>query len=152
MMLYLNMVRALSKRFRECRFTRISMERNSQADALAKLASTTEAKLPRTITITELPNPSVEVEEEIMTTERNADEGSCMQPIIRFLQDGQLPADRLQARKIVRITPRYMIHHNVLYKRSYSHTTLEIIPEPSSLRLANSKRSFGKKSKLSFLA
>ncbi|KAK0579223.1 hypothetical protein LWI29_022984 [Acer saccharum] len=50
MIRYLRQVRSLMSRF-----IRISREHNSQADALAKLASTSDMKLPRTITVFRLP-------------------------------------------------------------------------------------------------
>ena len=41
-----------------------------------------------------------------------------MDPFIRFLQDGTLPPDLKEARKIRYQAPRYILHEGKLYKRS----------------------------------
>ncbi|KAK0572848.1 hypothetical protein LWI29_038119 [Acer saccharum] len=52
-------------KFIRCELIRISSDHNSQAEALAKLASTSDMKLPRTITIFRLPISSLSEDQEI---------------------------------------------------------------------------------------
>ncbi|KAK0592703.1 hypothetical protein LWI29_023957 [Acer saccharum] len=52
-------------RFIRCDLIRISREHNSQADALAKLASTSDMKLPRTITVFRLPSSNLSEDHQI---------------------------------------------------------------------------------------
>ncbi|KAK0570504.1 hypothetical protein LWI29_002241 [Acer saccharum] len=52
-------------KFIRCELIRISSDHNSQAEALAKLASTSDMKLPRTITIFHLPISSLSEDQEI---------------------------------------------------------------------------------------
>ncbi|KAK0570580.1 hypothetical protein LWI29_003459 [Acer saccharum] len=52
-------------RFIRCDLIRISREHNSQADALAKLASTSDMKLSRTITVFRLPSSNLSEDHQI---------------------------------------------------------------------------------------
>ena len=52
-----------------------------------------------------------------------------MTPIISFLQDGHLPQDVEEARKIRRRATRFKILNDILYKRGFSMPYLKCVDE-----------------------
>ncbi|KAL5776915.1 hypothetical protein ACOSP7_009841 [Xanthoceras sorbifolium] len=46
---------------------------------------------------------------------------------MRYLWNGELLDERLEVWRVVRKTPRYVIHHNQLYRRGFSHPLLRCI-------------------------
>ena len=52
-----------------------------------------------------------------------------MTPIISFLQDGHLPQDIEEARKVKKIAARFMILSDTLYKRGFSMPYLKCVDE-----------------------
>ncbi|KAL5844595.1 hypothetical protein ACOSQ3_010650 [Xanthoceras sorbifolium] len=111
---------------------RISSENNLQADALARLASSTLVKLSRTMTIFELANPSVDKVE--TTTKIVYQEGSesWITPIVKYLQTAELLCERSEAKKIVRKSSRYMHLDGKLYRRGFSLPYLRYIDSPKT--------------------
>ncbi|TXG63364.1 hypothetical protein EZV62_010358 [Acer yangbiense] len=67
-----------------------------KADALAKLASTSDMKLPRIVTVFRLPESSIAEEPVVYVVipEYSPDTDTWMAPIVRFLQDGVLPDEK----------------------------------------------------------
>ncbi|XP_075652681.1 uncharacterized protein LOC142623162 [Castanea sativa] len=55
--------------------------------------------------------------------------GSWMSPIISFLQDGHLPQDIKEARKVKKRAARFMILNDALYKRGFSMPYLKCLDE-----------------------
>jgi Reverse transcriptase-like len=92
--------------------------RNSQADALSKLAASGNLDKDLPIIVMEVPKPSIDlpllevfpVEEEVST---------WFTPIWEYLIWGVLPSDELLARKIKRISLMYAILNEKLYKEGY---------------------------------
>ncbi|KAK1568807.1 hypothetical protein Q3G72_029018 [Acer saccharum] len=76
-------------------------DHNSQADALAKLASTSDMKLPRTITVFRLPTPNLSEDREIDVLIPDPVGESWMTPIMNYLRDGTLPEDKGTAQREV---------------------------------------------------
>ena len=91
---YLSQVKTLMAKFIRCVLVRISREDNSQADALAKLASTTDMKLPRTVTVFQLPDPAVAEDQDSGVLIPDPEGESWMTPILNYLRDGVLPPDK----------------------------------------------------------
>ena len=52
-----------------------------------------------------------------------------MTPIISFLQDGHLPQDIEEARKVRKRAARFMILNDTLYKRDFSMPYLKCVDE-----------------------
>ena len=73
-------------------------EKNSNADALAKLASTKENDSLGIIPVEHLSNPSIKGEE----TQVIQAIDTWMTPIVKFLEEGTLPSDKNEARKLRR--------------------------------------------------
>ncbi|TXG74094.1 hypothetical protein EZV62_002673 [Acer yangbiense] len=71
-------------KFIRCTILQISKDHNSQADAFTKLASTTDMKLPRTVTVFRLPEFSVMVEPtaNVIIPEYGPDPETRMTPIM----------------------------------------------------------------------
>ena len=132
MIQYLGRVKALIARFTRFTLLRIPREQNSQADALAKLASTTDMKLPRTVTVFRLPEASIVAEEEVsvIIPEYGPDPETWMTPIINFLQDGVLPDERNASLRIRRQSPRYLLINRWLYRRGFSLPYLRCVAPP----------------------
>ncbi|KAK0588330.1 hypothetical protein LWI29_038096 [Acer saccharum] len=106
MIRYLRQVRSLMSRFIRCDLIRISREHNSQADALAKLASTSDMKLPRTITVLRLPSSNLSEDHQIGVLIPEPVGESWMTPIMNYLRDGTLPEDKGTAQRVRRQAPR----------------------------------------------
>ena len=64
MILYLKKVRELFKKFIRVQVRHVPRVENSQADALAKLATTSREDLDKQVSIELLPKPSVNVDDE----------------------------------------------------------------------------------------
>ena len=97
MILYLKKVRELLKKFVRVQVRHILRVENSQADALAKLATTSPKDLDRHIPIEHLPKPSININSEEIFPVMNA---LCwMDPIWDHLLNGTLPSDPKEASK-----------------------------------------------------
>ncbi|KAK0573318.1 hypothetical protein LWI29_006353 [Acer saccharum] len=121
-------------KFVRCSVLRISREHNSQADALAKLASSSELKLPRTVTIFRLLESSITEESVVhaVIPEYGTDGDTWMTPIMKFLQDGALPEEKSASLRVRRQSPRYLLINRVLYRRGYSLPYLRCIAPPQT--------------------
>ncbi|KAK0581052.1 hypothetical protein LWI29_009377 [Acer saccharum] len=104
-------------KFVRCELIRISRDHNSQADALAKLASTSDMKLPRTITVFRLSTPSIPEDHPINVLIPDPVGESWMTPIMDYLRHGTLPEDKITAQRIRRQAPRYLIINGSLFRR-----------------------------------
>ncbi|XP_052199602.1 uncharacterized protein LOC127806391 [Diospyros lotus] len=96
MVAYLQKVQELLHFFEECEVNQVPWSQNSHADALVRLASVGEIDSLGTIPIEFLATPSAEKRTETLTVELRPD--SWMKPIMDYLQGGQLPSDKLEAR------------------------------------------------------
>ncbi|KAK0590638.1 hypothetical protein LWI29_029778 [Acer saccharum] len=121
-------------KFVRCSVLRISREHNSQADALAKLASSSELKLSRTVTIFRLLESSITEESVVhaVIPEYGTDGDTWMTPIMKFLQDGALPEEKSASLRVRRQSPRYLLINRVLYRRGYSLPYLRCIAPPQT--------------------
>ena len=79
MILYLKKVRELFKKFIWVQVKHVPRVENSQADALAKLATASREDLDRLVSVEHLPEPSVNVDNEEVSLVMS--EPSCMDPI-----------------------------------------------------------------------
>jgi ribonuclease HI len=109
---YLNLVRYQMSQFREVRLSRIPLEQNTEADQLAKSASSpTSDDQIKTVKQSSLQATKVNpVHTEI----------SWMTQIISYLQGGILPDDRHEARRLKVRASRFLMLQGILYKKSFS--------------------------------
>uniref|UniRef100_A0A2N9GTA9 Reverse transcriptase domain-containing protein n=1 Tax=Fagus sylvatica TaxID=28930 RepID=A0A2N9GTA9_FAGSY len=91
----------------------VPREQNTEADALAKLASSDEA-IDQHIEVQYSPS---HLEEEVSPVDIS---NSWMTPIINYLEDETLPSDPAEARKLKVRSTRFTLIQGVLYKRGFS--------------------------------
>ena len=89
---------------------------NARADALARLASATRTELRRTIPIEVLAGRSID--EDLTMNFITLDLGSSwMDPIRAYIEKGELPTDKLAAKKLKFKASRYVLTNGILYRR-----------------------------------
>ncbi|XP_022158215.1 uncharacterized protein LOC111024751 [Momordica charantia] len=103
---------------------------NSNADALALLASAYETDLPRTVPVEILVESSIDQPEIMDITSARP---TWMDPIKDFLVNGSIPADPSQARKLRRQAAHYLMQEGKLFKRGYSLPLLRCL-DPEEAR------------------
>uniref|UniRef100_A0A2N9H452 Uncharacterized protein n=1 Tax=Fagus sylvatica TaxID=28930 RepID=A0A2N9H452_FAGSY len=110
---YLKLVRNAIKWFDEVKLVQIPREQNTEADALAKLASSDEA----TDQYIEVQHSPSHLEEELSPINVS---NSWMTPIVNYLEDETLPSDPVEARKLKVRCTRFVLIQGILYKRGFS--------------------------------
>ncbi|GKV09092.1 hypothetical protein SLEP1_g20639 [Rubroshorea leprosula] len=122
---YLEKAAQLLKPFKGYKMHHIKRIENSKADALAKLASSRVIESRKEIYVEELSSPSIS-EEEILKIEEEEEE-TWMNPIKRYLSNGDLPKDKKEAKKVKRKATWYTILGDHLYRRSYTQPWLRCL-------------------------
>uniref|UniRef100_A0A2N9F122 Integrase catalytic domain-containing protein n=1 Tax=Fagus sylvatica TaxID=28930 RepID=A0A2N9F122_FAGSY len=110
---YLKLVRNAIEWFDEVMLIQVPREQNTEADALAKLASSDEA----TDQYIEVQHSPSHLEEELSPINIS---NSWMTPIINYLEDETLPSDPVEARKLKVRCMRFVLIQGILYKRGFS--------------------------------
>ncbi|XP_030932161.1 uncharacterized protein LOC115957947 [Quercus lobata] len=122
---YLKLARQLAQEFDTVEFIQIPRSQNMGADEVSKLASSKEEGTSTDLAMEVQKHPSIE---EVATfTIQSTD--TWMKPIISFLQDGHLPQNTEEARKIKKRAARFTILNDVLYKRGFSMPYLKCVDE-----------------------
>ena len=117
---YLNQVRHLQSGFESFNLLQIPRRRNTHADSLAMLATSSAQSLPRVILLEDLCK-STEVERNVINVHQIRVGPSCMDFIMLFLKEGVLPKSKSKANKVRRKTLRFWLSKDQkLYKRSSS--------------------------------
>ena len=106
-------------------FVQIPRSQNVGADEVSKLASSEEGKASTDMAIEIQKHPSIE---EVAAFSIQST-GTWMTPIISFLQDGHLPQNTDEARKVKKRAARFTILNDVLYKRGFSMPYLKCVDE-----------------------
>nr|XP_023911584.1 uncharacterized protein LOC112023193 [Quercus suber] len=122
---YLKLTNHLAKEFEKVEFIQIPRSQNRAADKVSKIASSDGAESRTDLMIETQRNPSIE---EVLTFVVRG-ESSWMTPILSFLQDGHLPQDADEARKIKKRAARFTILNDALYKRGFSMPYLRCVDE-----------------------
>ena len=125
MILYLKMVRELLKEFIRVQVKHVPRSENSQADALEKLATTSQEDLGRLTPIDHLPEPLVSVDSGEVSPMMS--EPSWIDPIWDYLVDGKLPSDPKEASKLRARSARFTVYRGTLYKRGFSVPILKCV-------------------------
>ena len=107
MILYLKKVRELLKKYIQVQVKHIPRAENSQADALAKLATTSQEDLGRLIPVEHLPEPSVSIDSGEVSPVMF--EPSWMDPIWDYLVEGTLPSDPKEVSKLRARSARFIL-------------------------------------------
>ncbi|XP_059663639.1 uncharacterized protein LOC132309339 [Cornus florida] len=119
---YRSTVMREAENFDQIKFIQLPRERNEDADRLACSASSYGETLARVVPVGVLYQPSI-FEEPSSSNPWQVNvipyEPSWIDPIMTYIQDGVLPEQRDEPRKIRSNAVKYAIAHNQLYKRSY---------------------------------
>ena len=125
MILYLQKVRELLKKFVLVQVKHVPRAENSRADALAKLTTASQEDLGNTTPIEYLAEPSIDLCDVQVAQIRS--EPSWMEPIWDYIIDGRLPDDPKEAAKIRTRSARFTNHKGSLYKRGFFTPILKCI-------------------------
>ncbi|KAL5552406.1 hypothetical protein UlMin_002582 [Ulmus minor] len=123
---YLEKAKETMNQFDTVTIIQVPRAENTNADALAHLATGLEERLLKTVPIEILEEPSIDKPEQV---------GSIivrlcwMDPIISFLRDGTLPADKFEARRLRFRSARYFLDKGKLYKKGFSSPSLLCLDE-----------------------
>ncbi|XP_071740637.1 uncharacterized protein [Rutidosis leptorrhynchoides] len=122
---YLELTNALTNTFAVFEIKKIPRNHNKKADALSKLASLLYDHFTKKVMVEVLERKSTE-EDTLMET-ITAEEECWMTPFIKYLADGTLPEDKLQARRIQMRAPMYNFKNGVLYRKSFTEPYLRCV-------------------------
>ena len=95
------------------------------ADKIAKMASLEEGSMSMELDMEVQKCPSIEEVPTFAIQSTN----SWMTPIVSFLQDGRLPQDAEEAKKIKKRAARFTILNDTLYKKGFSIPYLKCVDE-----------------------
>ena len=95
------------------------------ADEISKLASSEDGRMDKDLAMEIQKHPSIEE----VPTFIIQNGSSWMIPIVSFLQDGHLPQDPNEARKIKKRVAKFTILNDVLYKRGFSMPYLKCVDD-----------------------
>ncbi|KAM6580432.1 hypothetical protein CsatA_004206 [Cannabis sativa] len=112
------------EKFDYFKIEQIVREKNSNTDALAKLASQNELDELNLVPMEMLNKPSICEREEVEMIDSSP---TWMTPIVNYLLNGQLLADKNKTRKLLYSVPRYTIIEGKLYRRGYSMPLLRCV-------------------------
>ena len=125
MILYLKKVRELLKKFVRVQVRHVPRTKNSQADALAKLATTSQEELDRWVLVENLMEPSIDINNDEVLPVMTAP--SWMEPIWDYLLNSTLPSDLKEVSKLRARSARFTILRGTLYKRGFSTPLLNCV-------------------------
>lgn len=121
---YLARAKLLLSKFSSYEVTQIPRAQNERADKLARLTSSIDSNIERSIPIEYLDEPSIKEDLEILQVDHVP---SWMEPIFNYLIKEELPDNPLEAKKIKYRATRYLIINGSLYKRGYSTPYLRCV-------------------------
>ena len=125
MILYLRKVRDLLEKFVLVQVKHVPRAENSRADALAKLATTSQEDLSSSTPVECLAEPSIDLYDVQVAQIRS--DPNWMNPIWDYIIDGRLPDDPKEAAKIRTRSARFINHKGSLYKRGFFTPILKCI-------------------------
>ncbi|KAL5550679.1 hypothetical protein UlMin_000855 [Ulmus minor] len=123
---YLEKAKEAMNQFDTVTIIQVPRAENTNADALARLATGLEERLLKTVPIEILEVPSIDKPEQVGSIVVRP---CWMDPIISFLRDGTLPADKFEARRLRFRSARYFLDKGKLYKKGFSSPSLLCLDE-----------------------
>ncbi|KAL5574153.1 hypothetical protein UlMin_023750 [Ulmus minor] len=123
---YLEKAKELLGQFDTVTITQIPRNENTNADALARLATGLEDSLLKTVPLEILDEPSIDKCQQV---DAISDKPTWMDPIMAYLRDGTLPQDKFEARRLQYRSVRYYLDKDKLHKRSFSSPSLTCLNE-----------------------
>ena len=125
MVAYLKKVRKLLATFKKYEICQIPWSQNSHTDALDHLATTRDIEFLWAVPVEFLATPSTDQQVEMLAIDVPQD--LWMNPILNYLQNGGLPEDKLEARRLQVRLARYYFYNDKLYKKGFSVPLLRCI-------------------------
>ena len=125
MVIYLQKVRDLLKKFALIQVKYVPRTETSRADALAKLATASQEDIGKSIPIEYLTEPSIDPYSMMVAPVGSVP--NWMDPIWDYIIDGTLPDDPKKAAKIIVRSARFTNHRGSLYKRGFFTPFLKCI-------------------------
>ena len=123
---YLRVVKQMVSRFLKAKVVHMALGQNRHAYSLATLASSMTEEVPRLIKVELVAEPSINAG--VGVSQVTTIEPCWMDPIINFLAEDCLPADKKEAEKVHQITARYWLSANrKLYRRSFDRPYLQCL-------------------------
>ncbi|XP_073031274.1 uncharacterized protein [Primulina eburnea] len=123
MLKYLKLITSQASSFTDWSIEQIPREENTEADMLAKLtASLTEVSTREVLCFTRLVSS---LEQETPPPPAN----SWMAPLMEYIEHKKIPEDPVQAAKIMKQAPRFVLLNNILYRRSHQGPLLKCLVE-----------------------
>ncbi|KAL5570332.1 hypothetical protein UlMin_026907 [Ulmus minor] len=126
MAFYLEKAKELLGQFDTITITQIPRNENTNADALAHLATGLEDSLLKMVPLKILDEPSIKKCQQVDTISNKL---TWMDPIMAYLCDGTLPKDKFEARRLRFRSARYYLDKDKLRKRSFSSPSLTCLNE-----------------------
>ncbi|KAL5562544.1 hypothetical protein UlMin_032291 [Ulmus minor] len=123
---YLEKAKEAMNQFDTVTIIQVPRAENTNADALARLATGLEERLLKTVLIEILEAPSIDKPEQVGSIVVRP---CWMDPIISFLRDGMLRADKFEARRLRFRSARYFLDKGKLYKKGFSSPSLLCLDE-----------------------
>ena len=125
MILYLQKVRDLLRKFASVQIKYVPRTENSRADILAKLATALQEDIGESVPVEYLAEPSIDPHSLVIAPIRSTP--SWMDPIWDYINDGTLPDDPKEAAKIRMRSSIFVNHKGSLYKRGFYTPFLKCI-------------------------
>ncbi|KAL5828018.1 hypothetical protein ACOSQ3_019849 [Xanthoceras sorbifolium] len=135
MVAYLEKTRRALGRFTKFRITQIPRAENLKADALSKLASATNVLLSKTVPVAHLLQPSTCEEDDLIVAEVNLAEATWITPIRAYLEQGILPEDKNEAKRLRYRAARYTMMNGEMYRRGFYRTLQRCVDPQESARI-----------------
>ncbi|KAL5571186.1 hypothetical protein UlMin_020783 [Ulmus minor] len=123
---YLEKAKEAMNQFDTVSIIQVPRAENTNADTLARLTTGLEERLLKTVPIEILEAPSIDKPEQVGSIVVRP---CWMDPIISFLRDGTLPADKFEARRLRFRSARYFLDKGKLYKKGFSSPSLLCLDE-----------------------
>ncbi|KAI3685619.1 hypothetical protein L6452_34870 [Arctium lappa] len=133
MIAYYKIVKEKAKKFGRFVIEQIPRDQNTQADALANLGSALSQTTFDNVPIVHLTIPSIKDDGNILVTPIE-EENSWSDDIRNYLENDQLPDDRMEARKVRFKASRYVIIRGQLYRRSSTGLNLRCITNKTQVQ------------------
>ncbi|GAB2285117.1 hypothetical protein Dimus_039694 [Dionaea muscipula] len=125
---YCKLAQDLLRVFDSFEVTQVPRGQNTQADALSKLGSSPGLTFGKTVFVERLAKKSTELLPETLPIADSAP--NWMTPIKAFLENGTLPDNRDEAKKLHIRAANFRLINGVLYKQLYQHPCARCLTAP----------------------
>ncbi|XP_048492977.1 uncharacterized protein LOC104903462 [Beta vulgaris subsp. vulgaris] len=126
---YMKLVQEEIKTLKRFFLDQVPKSENHQANALAKLASSVEGDVPRTVFWEVKPAKSIDQKEVLFLSRENV----WMSPIIEYKKTGRLPTDPLEAKYVKAKDKWFELWDGTLYKKAFDRSLLKCISREDDL-------------------